>query len=156
MALHQACSTAVRPRPSTSYPKMTRLALGTSGACRKRPALAQKQPACNNFFVFLGKRRRRKKSVSRNTISFWLPFAVNEAYGLSLDPNQAAVRVKAHELRIIRTSLFLKKIFAVQQVLRAGMWKSQNLFTSFCLRDVTHRFMNTFSIRPMVATQQVL
>ena len=51
--------------------------------------------------------------------------------------------------------LLFKKNFAVQQVLRGGTWKPQSTI-SFCLRDVIHRSMDTFSIDPVVAAQQVV
>ena len=86
-------------------------------------------------------------------MSFWLCFVITEAYRWPLEPNQAAMKVRVHSVRSIGTSLLFKKKFAVQQILRAGMWKSHTMFTSFCLRDVTHRSIDTSFIGPVVTTQ---
>ena len=53
----------------------------------------------------------------------------------------------------IGVSLQFRKYFAVQQVLMAGTWKFPFTFTSFYLRDITHKSMDTFSIGPVVAAQ---
>ena len=36
------------------------------------------------------------------------------------------------------------------------MWSAQSTFSAFYLRDVTHRHLDTFSIGPVVAAQQVM
>ena len=48
-----------------------------------------------------------------------------------------------------------KKNFEVCRHLRAGTWASQSTFTSFYLRDVIGRSMDTFFIGPVVASQLV-
>ena len=60
-----------------------------------------------------------------------------------------------HEVRKV-TSLLFKRNCAVHQVLKVGTWSAQSAFSSFCLRDVTHRHLDTFSIGPVVAAQQVV
>ena len=40
--------------------------------------------------------------------------------------------------------------------MRAAVWLRQTMLTSFYLRDVTHRDLDTFSLSPVVAAQQVL
>ena len=61
----------------------------------------------------------------------------------------------AHDVKRTGVSLLFKKNFAVQQVFRSGMWKSQSTFNSFYLRDVTHRSMDTF-ISLVVTAQQAM
>ena len=60
----------------------------------------------------------------------------------------------ADEIRGIGITLLFKKNCAIQQVLRAGTWKTQTIFTSFYRRDVTHKSMDTFSIGSVVGAQQ--
>ena len=48
---------------------------------------------------------------------------------------------KVHKVQGVGASLLLGK--AVQQVLRAGTWKSESTFCSFYLRNVIHRSMDT-------------
>ena len=43
-----------------------------------------------------------------------------------------------------------------QQVLKASTWSSQTTSSAFYLRDVTHGFIGTFFIGPVVAAQEVV
>ena len=42
------------------------------------------------------------------------------------------------------------------KLLKAGTWSAQSAFSTTYLRDVTHRHLDTFSIGPVVAAQQVV
>ena len=66
------------------------------------------------------------------------------------------VRVRAHEVRAVATSAMFKKIRSVSAVLKAGTWKSMSTFASFYLRDVTHRYLDNFSLGPVVSGLRVL
>ena len=110
------------------------------------------RPECRRLFVSTG---RIKKEVSKNTISFWLRETIRKAY--ASEPGVVLPsRVRAHEVRGIAPSLSFKKNFSVEQVLRAGVWSSQTTFTSYYLRDTAHRSLDTFSLGPVVAAQQVV
>ena len=109
------------------------------------------RPELPRLFLTTG---RRRKMVSKNTISFWLKEVIRKAYVSSGEDLPA--RIRAHETRSIAPSAVFKRNFAVGQVLRAGVWSRQTTFTSFYLRDVTHRSLDTFSLGPVVAAQQVL
>ena len=112
----------------------------------------QLRPACNRLFIATG---RNKKEVSKNTISFWLREVIKKAYHSS-EGGVDLPRVRAHEVRGIAPSLLFKRNFAVEQVLKAGTWKNQTTFSSFYLRDITHKSLDTFSLGPVVAAQRVV
>ena len=42
------------------------------------------------------------------------------------------------------------------QVLKAGTWKNQSTFTSFYLRDVAHKSLDTYHLGSIVAAQGVI
>ena len=109
------------------------------------------RPELPRLFLSTGLHR---KMVSKNTISFWLREVIRKAYVSSGE--DAPARIRSHELRAIAPSAAFKRNFAVGQVMRAGVWSRQTTFTSFYLRDVTHRSLDTFSLGPVVAAQQVL
>ena len=54
--------------------------------------------------------------MSRSTISFWIEFIIS----MMKEEECRLVRVKAHEVRKIATSLLRGRDCAVQQVLKAG------------------------------------
>ena len=109
------------------------------------------RPELPRLFLSTGLRR---KMVSKNSISFWLREVIRSAYVSSGEEPPA--RIRAHSSRSIASSALFRSNYAVGQVMRAGVWSRQTTFTSFYLRDVTHRFLDTFSLGPVVAAQQVL
>ena len=97
-----------------------------------------------------------RRKLPKMPALFWLRAVISEVYRTASDGNCTVVRAKAHEVPSTGALMLLRKNFAVQQVMTTGTWASQNTFTSFYLRDVTHRLTDTFSIGPVVASQQVL
>ena len=97
-----------------------------------------------------------KKIVSRNTISFWLRSIISMAHVSASYEDCRALRVRPHKVRKVATFLHFKRNCAVHQVLKAGRWSSQLTFSAFCLRDATHRHLNTFAIGPVLVAQRVV
>ena len=93
--------------------------------------------------------------MSKNTISFWLRETITKAYESS-DGEPLAPRIHDHEVREIAPTLLFRKNFAVDQVLKAGTWKNQTTLTSFYLRDVAHKSLETYHLGPIVAAQGVI
>ena len=85
---------------------------------------------------------------------FWLRSVISMAHASEEDC--CSLRVSAHKVRKVATSLLFKRNCAVHQVLKAGMWSSQSTVLAFYLQDVTHRHLDNISIGPEVATQQVM
>ena len=96
----------------------------------------QYHPGIEGLFISTG---WRKKRVSRNTISFWLRSVICMAHATASKEDCRLLRVWAHEIRKIVTSLIFKKNCVVHQVLKAGTWSAQSTFLAFYLWDVTHR-----------------
>ena len=107
---------------------------------------------CERLFVTA---ERNTKEISKNTVSFWLQKTIFRVYQLSgrsvPDPTP-----RARETRGIAPSLLFKKNFAVDQVLKAGTWRRHTTFTRYYLRDLAHRFLETFHLGPVVAAAQAL
>ena len=111
-----------------------------------RKYLSQKKPhypGIEGSFISMS---RRKKWVSRNTISFWLCSVITLTHASALEEDCRYLRVRAHEIRKVVTSLLSKKNCTVHQILKAGTRSAQSAFSSFYLRDVTHRHLEMFSI----------
>ena len=92
--------------------------------------------------------------MSKNTVSFWLRETIKKAYQSSGEEDNA-LRIRTHEVRGIAPTLLFRRNFAVDQVLRAGVWKNQSTFTAFYLRDIAHKSLDTF-LGPIVAAQGVV
>ena len=113
---------------------------------------AAHRPRCERLFVTAG---RSKKEISKTTVSFWLRKTISRVYELS-GKDQPVPAPQARETRGIAPSLLFKKNFAVDQVLKAGMWHRHTTFTRHYLRDLAHRSLDTFHLGPVVAAQALV
>ena len=113
---------------------------------------ASHRPRCERLFVTAG---RSKKEIAKTTVSFWLRKTISRAHELS----RTALPVpapRARETRGIAPSILFRKNFAVDQVLKAGMWRRHTTFTHHYLRDIAHKSLDTFHLGPVVAAQAVV
>ena len=64
--------------------------------------------------------------------------------------------VKAHALRALSASLTLKRSVAIEDILSAANWKSQNTFSSHYLRDLSYQSDDLYRLGPLVAAGRVV
>ena len=55
-------------------------------------------------------------------IVFWIRSVISHSYGSAFEEDCRSVRVEAHEVRKIETSLLFRRNCAIQLVLKAGTW----------------------------------
>ena len=95
---------------------------------------------------------KRKDWVSQNSISFWIRLLISHAYLSATNENCKAVKVKAHEVQKIGTSLLFRKNCRVQQMLKSRTWSLQTT-----LRRLRAFYMqDTFSISHIMVAQKVV
>ena len=97
-----------------------------------------------------------KKAINKNTISYWIRQVINNAYENSQERDLEQVKVTAHEVRAIATSLLFKKNSSLRDVMKAASWRSHTTFASVYLRDVTHKSLDLHTLGPVVAAQQLV
>ena len=107
---------------------------------------------CERLFVTA---ERSKKEISKTTVSFWLRKTISRAYELS-GTELPVPPPHARETLGIAPSLLFKKNFAVDQVLKAGMWRRHTTFTRHYLRDLAHRSLDTFHLGHVVVAQALV
>ncbi|MPC92093.1 hypothetical protein E2C01_087165 [Portunus trituberculatus] len=77
---------------------------------------------------------------------------VNRSAYVSVSEEESRLlKVNAHEVWAIATSVLFRKVKSLDLVLKAGTWKSMTTFVSFYQWDVTHRYLDTFSLGPIVS-----
>ena len=112
----------------------------------------QHRLSCGRLFVASG---RAKKDISKNTVSFWLRWVMSLAYQLSGKPLPTPSPL-ARETLGIAPSLLFEKNYAVSQVWKAGTWRRHTTFTRHCLRDLSHKSLDTFHLGPEVSAQAMV
>ena len=111
------------------------------------------RPACSRLLVTVSDPRR---AVHPHTLSKWICQVIRRAYASVSEEECRLVKVKAHEVRAIATSLLFQKVRNLDLVLKAGTWKCMTTFASFYLRDMTHRYLDTFSLGPIVSALKIV
>ena len=81
---------------------------------------------------------------------------IQRAYAGVSEEERRLVKVNAHEVRAIATSVLFGRVRNLDLVLKAGTWKCMSTFASFYLRDVTHKYLDTFSLGPIVSALKVV
>ncbi|XP_064116590.1 uncharacterized protein LOC135222433 [Macrobrachium nipponense] len=79
-----------------------------------------------------------KRPMSKNALAFFVRNVITEAH-MSCDSNSfKTLRVKAHEVRAIATSLSFNKNMSMKNILAATYWRCNSVFASHYLRDMVH------------------
>ena len=78
--------------------------------------------------------RKPSRSISKNAISYFL----RELISGSMSPDGPGGRPpRAHSVRAVSTSVAFLRNWSVSKVLEAATWKTNSVFSSFYLRDVS-------------------
>ena len=111
------------------------------------------RPSCSRLFVTVSEPRR---PVHPHTLSFWICQVIRRAYAGVSEEECRLVKLGSHEIRAVATSALFRKVRSLSSVLKAGTWRCMSTFASFYLRDVTHKYLDTFSLGPIVAALGVV
>ncbi|MPC63229.1 hypothetical protein E2C01_057324 [Portunus trituberculatus] len=111
------------------------------------------RPASSRLLVTVSDPRR---AVHPHTLSKWIRQVIRRAYVSVSEEELRLLKVNAHEVQAITTSVLFRKVKSLDLVLKAGTWKSMTTFAFFYLRDVTHRYLDTFSLGSIVSALRVV
>ncbi|MPC60893.1 hypothetical protein E2C01_054953 [Portunus trituberculatus] len=110
-------------------------------------------PACSRLLVTVSDPRR---AVHCHTLSKFICQVIRRAYVSISEESSRLLKVNAHEVWAIGTSVLFRIVKSLDLVLKAGTWKNMTTFVSFYLRDVTRRYLDTFSLGPIVSAVKVV
>ena len=93
------------------------------------------------------------RAISKNAISHLLRKVIKDAgaVGHPEGPNP-----RAHSIRGMATSVAFEKNVSVANILRAATWRSQSVFSSFYLKDISFQGEEFLSLGPFVAADNVI
>ena len=96
--------------------------------------------------------KNNSQALSKNAISFFLRDLISR-YG-TLESFEGP-RPRAHSVRSMATSIAFKKNCPVPRILEAASWRTNSVFTTFYLKEVTFERGDIFSLSPCVAAGHV-
>ena len=65
-------------------------------------------------------------------------------------------RVNAHEVRAVATSMRFKYNLSQANIIRRAYWRSNTVFCSRYLRDISHAFLDVSGLGPLIVAQGVV
>ena len=119
-----------------------------------KTSLRRQKQKQRNLFISINP--SRKEEISKASISQWLRQVIVEAHSSPSSQDLTISRACPHEVRAIASSLAFHHSLALSDILASCTWKSDNVFTSYYLRDVASQFHDFKGFPPCVVAQQVL
>lgn len=77
-----------------------------------------------------------KPDISAQTISSWIKAVIREAYAELVPASRSLLRIRAHEVRAISTSLAFERSVSAADIMSAVGWRSPSTFAKFYLREM--------------------
>ena len=100
--------------------------------------------------------RDQSRPLSKAALSFFLRETIKSAHASLPDESCSALKVRAHDIRGIATSMLWWKNKPVSYILAVASWKTQSVFANHYLKDVQRMVGDVFALGPIVAAGDVL
>ena len=98
----------------------------------------------------------QKRAMSKAAMSFFLRETIKTAHVSLPDSLCPPMKVRAHDIRGIATSMLLWKNKQISSILSAACWKTRSVFADHYLRDIQRKEGDIFALGPVVAAGEVL
>ncbi|MPC58186.1 hypothetical protein E2C01_052181 [Portunus trituberculatus] len=95
------------------------------------------------------------RPMSKGAISF-LRDIIKSAHTSFPDSSRRELKVRAHDIRGIATSMLLRKNCSVPTILRAACWRTPSVFADHYLREIVRQEGDIFALGPVVAAGHVV
>lgn len=100
--------------------------------------------------------RDQKRPMSKAAISFFLRETIKSAHESLPDSLCPSIKVRAHDIRGIATSMLLWKNSPISSILEAACWKTRSVFADHYLKDVQRQEGDIFARGPVIAAGDIV
>ena len=100
--------------------------------------------------------RDQTRPMSKAALSFFLRETIRTAHNSFPDSLCTPLKVRAHDLRGIATSMLLWKNSPIASILDAACWKTRSVFANHYLRDIQRQEGDVFALGPVVAAGEIV
>ena len=96
------------------------------------------------------------KPLSKNAISSFLREVIRNAFQNIPDESRKLTRVHAHEIHAVATSFRFKYNLGQVAMIKRAYWRSNTVFCSRYLRDISHSFLDVSGLGPLFVAKGVV
>lgn len=100
--------------------------------------------------------RNPSRPLSKNALAFFLREVISEAHVNCQDSDTGTLKVRAHEIRAVATSLAFRHNLSVQKIVNSTFWRCKSVFASHYLSELKTDFDNGSTLGPLVVTDTVV
>ena len=100
--------------------------------------------------------RRPSLPMKKNAISFFIRNLIKEAHSSISEDLLPPLRVKAHDVRGVATSLSFISNLSLSKVIEAASWKTSSVFASHYLKDVHIVYDSCRALGPIVSAGSIV
>jgi len=108
------------------------------------------------LLLLMSVQRGRTGDIHKNTLSSWIRSLIRMVYQTAPADAIAMSNTKTHEIRAQAASLAFRGGIELEELLKAGTWKSQSTFLDFYMKDVSVTVDGLQRLGPVIAAQRVI
>ena len=96
------------------------------------------------------------RPASKNGLAYYLKTTVVEAHKEASEETLRVCKVRSQEVRAVSTSLAFTHNLSIDSVIEAAQWRSNSVFASHYLKEVSLQYDNCRSLGPIVAAGTII
>lgn len=96
------------------------------------------------------------RPMSKRAISFFLRETIQQAHASCPNDLCTLLKVRAHDIRGIATSMLVWKNAPMSSILDAACWKTRSVFADFYLRDIQRQEGDVIALGPIVSAGDIV
>ena len=100
--------------------------------------------------------KNTSRPASKNGLAYYLRTTVLEAHKEVSEETLKICKVKSQEIRAVSTSLSFAHNLSIESVVEAAQWRSNSVFASHYLKEVSLQYDNCRSLGPIVAAGTII
>ena len=122
-------------------------------ALRMYLARSQSRRTSNKTALFVSLHAKHKNDITKQSVGNWVRKTILLCYNLVGDNTHNLGRATVHEIRALTSSIKFERNLSLDSVLKTCIWKNNNTFTKYYLRDVATVSNDLYRLPPVFMSQ---
>ena len=103
--------------------------------------------------LFVSLQPNRRKDITKQSVATWVRRTIKLCYALAGENSDNLGRATAHEIRALTASVKFDRNLSLDSILKSCIWKNQNTFTKYYLRNVAVLSQDLHKFPPLYMSQ---
>ena len=103
--------------------------------------------------LFVSLQPNRRKDITKQSVANWVRRTIKMCYALAGENDQNLGQASVHEIRALTASVKFDRNLSLDSIMKSCVWKNQNTFTKYYLRNVAVLSQDLHKFPPMWMSQ---